>query len=176
MPLWTPVVAFGDARNSRVATFGSNPSRLEFLGRDGNELLDNKGRLETLTSIRERDLTNALDNAIRLISKDAITTSIAALTVGSKSLKRFSNTWTRHTMMARHPAGSRAVGNRSSVDETLAVRSGQPGSTRLCLSRSAALAGKSPTSPPQRHGHYESVRTRSTVGSCRNCLYPALAG
>jgi hypothetical protein len=52
----TPVVAFGDVRKSTVATLGLNPSKLEFLNRDGSERMGDQRRLETLASLEVNDL------------------------------------------------------------------------------------------------------------------------
>ncbi len=51
VPGSTPVVAFGDPRTARVATLGLNPSRLEFLDRQGRELDGTARRFETLDSL-----------------------------------------------------------------------------------------------------------------------------
>jgi hypothetical protein len=67
VPGSTPVIAFGDARNAKVATLGWNPSRLEFLDRNGKELVEGNRRLETLASIEESDLVTAPDNAVQRI-------------------------------------------------------------------------------------------------------------
>src|ERR1700675_1585 len=63
----TPVVAFGNVQKAEVATLGLNPSRLEFLDRDGNELTGEERRLETLSSLRESDLSSASPDAIRRV-------------------------------------------------------------------------------------------------------------
>lgn len=60
----TPVVAFGNARKSTVATLGWNPSKLEFLDRDGNELVGDERRLETLRSLGKNDLASASADAV----------------------------------------------------------------------------------------------------------------
>jgi hypothetical protein len=59
VPGSTPVLAFGDPNQARVATLGLNPSRVEFLGRDGNELVGEKRRLPTLRSLGVARLTDA---------------------------------------------------------------------------------------------------------------------
>jgi hypothetical protein len=46
-------------RKSTVATLGWNPSKLEFLDRDGNGLVGDKRRLETLESLGKNDLESA---------------------------------------------------------------------------------------------------------------------
>ena len=63
----TPVIAFGDVRKSEVATLGWNPSKLEFLDRDGNELVGDERRLETLASLGENDLVAASADAVRRV-------------------------------------------------------------------------------------------------------------
>ena len=67
VPGSTPVVAFGDLRTANVATLGWNPSKLEFLDRDGNELTDAGQRLETLSSLGVSDLSSASPAAIRRV-------------------------------------------------------------------------------------------------------------
>jgi hypothetical protein len=54
-------------RKSAVATLGWNPSKLEFLDRDGDELVGDERRLETLASIGENDLVAASPNAVRRV-------------------------------------------------------------------------------------------------------------
>lgn len=46
-----PVLFFGDLFSARVATVGINPSRQEYLGRDGRELAGTRRRFETLSSL-----------------------------------------------------------------------------------------------------------------------------
>jgi hypothetical protein len=64
VPGSTPVISFGDARKSTVATLGWNPSKLEFLDGRGRELVGKDRRLETRTSIRETDLLSASTQSI----------------------------------------------------------------------------------------------------------------
>ncbi|MDZ4820171.1 MAG: hypothetical protein SGJ20_14480 [Planctomycetota bacterium] len=65
----TPVVSFGDAHTATVATLGLNPSRVEFLDRNGNELIGPNRRLATLTSLGASDLTNApLESVAEVLS------------------------------------------------------------------------------------------------------------
>jgi hypothetical protein len=52
VPGSTPVVAFGDVRQAKVATLGWNPSKLEFLDRSGRLLDGSERRLETATSLK----------------------------------------------------------------------------------------------------------------------------
>lgn len=59
VPLSTPVLAFGDSLKATVATLGWNPSKLEFRDRYGNELTGAERRLETLTSLDEKNLSSA---------------------------------------------------------------------------------------------------------------------
>jgi len=63
----TPVVAFGDVRGAEVATLGLNPSKKEFLDDNGNELTGAEQRLETLTSLKESDLSLASPGVIRKV-------------------------------------------------------------------------------------------------------------
>jgi hypothetical protein len=67
VPGSTPVISFGDIRTAEVATLGLNPSRLEFLDRNGSELAGAERRLETLSSLGERDLSSASPDAIRRV-------------------------------------------------------------------------------------------------------------
>lgn len=63
----TPVVAFGDVTKASVATLGWNPSKLEFLDNNGNELTGTDRRLETLTSLGVDDLSAASRNVVRRV-------------------------------------------------------------------------------------------------------------
>ena len=67
MPGSTPVVAFGDPHTSRVATLGLNPSKVEFLDRDGLMLTGDNRRLETLASLGCADLTSAPDSLVEQV-------------------------------------------------------------------------------------------------------------
>ena len=67
VPGSTPVVAFGEVRKATVATLGWNPSKVEFLDRNGNELKGAERRLETLSSLGESDLSLASPDAIRRV-------------------------------------------------------------------------------------------------------------
>lgn len=55
----TPVVSFGDATISTTATLGLNPSRIEFLDRNGRELVGDSRRLATHSSLGTDDLVRA---------------------------------------------------------------------------------------------------------------------
>lgn len=70
VPGSTPVVAFGNSRSARVATLGLNPSRAEFLDRDGNELKGDDRRLATHSSIGSSNLADAPDTAVAQVLKD----------------------------------------------------------------------------------------------------------
>jgi hypothetical protein len=59
IPWSTPVVAFGDARTAKVATIGLNPSKREFLDKNGEELTGAKRRLETRSSLGVSDISAA---------------------------------------------------------------------------------------------------------------------
>src|SRR5690242_3216268 len=63
----TPVIAFGDVCKSTVATLGWNPSKIEFLDRNGNYLVEDKRRLETLASLGENDLVAASNDSVRRV-------------------------------------------------------------------------------------------------------------
>jgi hypothetical protein len=63
VPGSTPVVSFGDARSASVATLGLNPSRIEFLDSNGQELVGSSRRLATHRSLGTSDLANA-DHAL----------------------------------------------------------------------------------------------------------------
>ena len=52
VPGSTPVAAFGDVRQARVATLGWDPSKLEFLDRSSRLLNGSERRLETATSLK----------------------------------------------------------------------------------------------------------------------------
>lgn len=64
VPGSTPVVAFGNARQATIATLGLNPSRVEFLGADGQELPEHRRRLETHRSLGVSDLWDAPDSLV----------------------------------------------------------------------------------------------------------------
>lgn len=51
IPWASPVLAFGDPANSRVATLGLNPSNLEFVDRHGRELHAPYRRFESLSTL-----------------------------------------------------------------------------------------------------------------------------
>jgi hypothetical protein len=55
----TPVPAFGDFRISRVATLGLNPSKAEFLARNGQLLVGKEARFVTLPEIGQPSLLDA---------------------------------------------------------------------------------------------------------------------
>lgn len=69
-PHSTPVVAFGDFLNARVATLGLNPSQREFQGPDGN-LLDGPShqRLATLKSLAVQNLAGAPSSSIAAVQQ-----------------------------------------------------------------------------------------------------------
>ena len=73
VPGSTPVVAFGNARTATVATLGLNPSRAEFLDRDGRELVGDVRRLATHRSLGLPDLSNAPQSAIVQVIQDCDT-------------------------------------------------------------------------------------------------------
>jgi len=51
----SPVVSFGDPIRSSIATLGLNPSNLEFVGRDGTQLLAPHHRFESLATLKARN-------------------------------------------------------------------------------------------------------------------------
>ena len=55
VPGSTPVVAFGDVRQAKVATLGWNPSKLEFLDGSGRLLDGSERRLETDASLKAKE-------------------------------------------------------------------------------------------------------------------------
>lgn len=63
VPGSTPVLCFGNP-HARVATLGLNPSRAEFLGRDGAELSGHERRFEMLASLGLPSLTDAPISAL----------------------------------------------------------------------------------------------------------------
>jgi hypothetical protein len=66
----TPVVSFGDAHSATVATLGLNPSRVEFLDRNGNELVGSLRRLATHASLGTSDFANAPASVIAQVLND----------------------------------------------------------------------------------------------------------
>ena len=55
IPWAPPVLAFGNPVTSKVATLGLNPSNLEFMDGDGNQLLAPYNRFESLATLEARD-------------------------------------------------------------------------------------------------------------------------
>lgn len=71
IPGTTPVVAFGDVGQARVATLGINPSRVEFLDpKRENFLVDSARRLATHQSLGVSDLANAPAEVIGKVLAD----------------------------------------------------------------------------------------------------------
>ena len=70
VPGSTPVVALGNARTATVATLGINPTRAEFIDRDGNELVGADRWLATHTSLEISDLSGAPESAIEQVLND----------------------------------------------------------------------------------------------------------
>jgi hypothetical protein len=66
----TPVVSFGNAQTATVATLGLNPSRVEFLDRDGSELVGDLRRLATHSSLGTADLSTAPAETIKQVLAD----------------------------------------------------------------------------------------------------------
>ena len=63
-------MGFGRFRTAKVATLGLNPSRAEFLNRNGAELRDFDRRLATHSSLGVSDLTNAPQSLISRVLTD----------------------------------------------------------------------------------------------------------
>ncbi|WP_439811070.1 hypothetical protein QCN28_21800 [Bordetella bronchiseptica] len=69
IPWAAPVVAFGNPKASKVATVGLNPSNLEFLDREGSQLLETSKRFESLHSLRLKNWGQARSEDIERIWK-----------------------------------------------------------------------------------------------------------
>jgi len=69
----TPVLSFGDPTRARVATLGLNPSRVEFLDKEGTLLSGAKRRLATMKSLKLRRLKDASDEQVAEIVHDCST-------------------------------------------------------------------------------------------------------
>lgn len=67
IPSATPVLAFGDPLNSRVATLGLNPSNLEFMDRSGDDLAAPHHRFESLKTLQARDWSAISPQDVRLV-------------------------------------------------------------------------------------------------------------
>lgn len=70
IPGTTPVVAFGDVSQARVATLGINPSRVEFLDQQRKERIASDRRLATHRSLGVSDLVKAPAAAIHQVLGD----------------------------------------------------------------------------------------------------------
>lgn len=70
VPGSTPVVSFGNSITANVATLGLNPSKIEFLDRNGNELQGSKRRLATHRSLGVTDLGSAPREVIEEVFSD----------------------------------------------------------------------------------------------------------
>lgn len=68
IPWSSPVLSFGDATKSRVATLGLNPSNREFVDGDGNELDGAHRRFHTLTSLGLESWSDARPRHLDLIA------------------------------------------------------------------------------------------------------------
>lgn len=66
----TPVVSFGNSRTATVATLGLNPSRVEFLDRNGNELAGDDRRLATHSSLGTANLAKAPTHVVAQVLAD----------------------------------------------------------------------------------------------------------
>lgn len=67
IPTASPVLAFGDPLNSRVATLGLNPSNLEFMDQSGNELAAPYHRFETLTTLKASNWNAVSARSVRQV-------------------------------------------------------------------------------------------------------------
>jgi hypothetical protein len=67
IPWASPVLAFGDPVNSRVATLGLNPSNLEFVDRHGRELHAPHHRFESLTTLRASSWGEVASRGVRSV-------------------------------------------------------------------------------------------------------------
>ena len=63
----TPVVAFGNAQTARVATLGINPSKKEFLNKQGQDLDGKHRRFETLYSLDVPSLAHAPTESVHRV-------------------------------------------------------------------------------------------------------------
>ena len=63
----TPVLSFSNPSTATVATLGLNPSRQEFLDKDGRELTGAARRFETLASLGVSSLTSASSEAMQRV-------------------------------------------------------------------------------------------------------------
>nr|BAM62548.1 putative uncharacterized protein 6 [uncultured microorganism] len=63
----TPVLSFGNALDATVATLGLNPSRREFLDRNGRLLSGTARRLETLRSLGVPNLVSVSQSTLRRV-------------------------------------------------------------------------------------------------------------
>jgi hypothetical protein len=73
IPGSTPVLSFGDARSAAVATLGLNPSRVEFLDENGDELVGKFRRLSTHSSLGTSDLLSAPRKTLARVLDDCNT-------------------------------------------------------------------------------------------------------
>lgn len=66
----TPVVSFGNSRIATVATLGLNPSRVEFLDRNGIQYTDDQRRLATHDSLGTDKLQDAPTDVVSQVLSD----------------------------------------------------------------------------------------------------------
>jgi hypothetical protein len=64
IPWASPVVSFGDPSKSKVATLGLNPSNLEFVDGNGDQLLAPHNRFESLGTLELQDWSEVAINGI----------------------------------------------------------------------------------------------------------------
>lgn len=67
IPWASPVLAFGDPATSRVATLGLNPSNLEFVDRNGDELHAPNHRFESLSTLKAKNWGEVANLGIRSV-------------------------------------------------------------------------------------------------------------
>lgn len=72
LPWGSPIPVFGDLTVSRVATLGLNPSNLEFLDNEGNELDGERRRFHTLNSLKIKDWKSTNENHLSEIVDSCI--------------------------------------------------------------------------------------------------------
>ena len=67
IPWASPILAFGDPANSRIATLGLNPSNLEFVDRHGRELHAPHHRLESLATLNVSSWGEVASRGVRRV-------------------------------------------------------------------------------------------------------------
>lgn len=67
IPWASPVVSFGNPAISKVATLGLNPSNLEFVDHQGNQLQEPHNRFESLATLRARNWGDVARRGVRRV-------------------------------------------------------------------------------------------------------------